>query len=130
MKTSQIIEKALKTGIIPESEILLLKRRKNNGEKFDESFSWDNEIKCDEDQNKKGISFLKNEWKTQNGKERKNSPFGYREKDVLENFTHFEFLGFYDNGNWSHSYYIPVYRCCSSTGSFEYYYDGKVQIIG
>ena len=130
MKTEKIIEKVLECGVILESEISILNRRKNAGAKFDESFSWDNKIRYTPEQNKKGIDFLINQWKTPSGSERKNNPFGYREETILENFTHFEFIGFYDNGRYGFASYIPLYRCCSNDNSFEYYYNGEVQIVG
>ena len=131
MKTEKIIEKVLACGVILESEISILKRRKNAGQKFDESFFWDNEIKLSPKQDKKGIDFLMNKWKTPAGRERKNNPFGYREQKILENFTHFEFIGFYDNGRYGFPSYIPLYRCCSNDNFFEYYCcNGDVEIIG
>jgi hypothetical protein len=131
MKTEEIIKKVMACGIISESEVSILKRRKNAGEKFDESFSWDNEIELTDEQNKKGIDFLMNQWKTSSGRERKNNPFGFREQDILKNFTHFEFMGFYDAGNYKFPYYIPLYRCCSKDNSFKYYYNnGNISIIG
>ena len=131
MKTEDLIKAISENGVIAEKEILLLNRRKNNGEKFDESFSWDSEILLTEDQNKKGIEFLLNLWKTPKGVERKNNPFGYREQKVLETFENFRFIGFYDAGNYHHSLYIPLYECNGKEESFEYYYsNGKVHIIG
>lgn len=130
MKTLELLSKIAETRTISENEILLLKRRKNNGEKFDESIYWNEEIKCTDEQNTKGIEFLRNLHLTPKGKERLNSPFGYREIDALNSFTHLEFRGFYDNGDRNHSYFLPIYICVGSECSFEYYYDGKVEIIG
>ena len=130
MKTLDLLNKIAETKLIAENEILLLKRRKNNGEKFEESVYWDNEILITDEQNKKGIDFLRNLYQTPKGKERVNSPFGYREIDVLNSFTHFEFRGFYDAGNCFVSNFLPIYICCGAECSFEYYYNGKVQIIG
>jgi hypothetical protein len=130
MKTSDLLKKIEQTNEITESEILLLKTRLNNGEKIDMDYIWNNEISVTPDQNKKGIEFLLNLYQTPSGKERKNHPFGYREIEILKNFTHFEFKGFYDAGNYLHSYYIPLYVCCGDNNGFEYYYNGKVNIIG
>jgi hypothetical protein len=130
MKTEKLIQEIAKNGVITEKEILLLKHRKNNGEKFDESFSWDGEILLTAEQNKKGIEFLLNLWKTPIGVERKNNPFGYCEQKVLETFENFRFIGFYDAGNYSRSFYVPLYECNGEEGSFEYYYSGgEVNIV-
>jgi len=131
MKTNDLLSKIQSTNTISESEINLLKRRMNNGEKIDLDYIWNNEILLTEDQNKKGIDFLKNLWKTPRGIERKNNPFGYREERTLETFTHFEFRGFYDASRYGQiAWYIPIYVCCGNEGSFEYYYNQSVQIIG
>lgn len=83
-------------------------------------------------QNQKGYDFLKNQWVTPAGKERKNNPFGYREQAILEDFEDFTLTGFYDASRYGQdAWYLPIYHCNSKTkGSFEYYYDGKVNIIG
>ena len=130
MKTKDLLTKIEQSKSITESEILLLKRRMNNGEKIDLSFVYDNEIELTDDQNKKGINFLTNLYKTPIGKERKNHPFGYREIEILENFDRFTFGGFYDAGNFYRSYYLPLYDCCGANNAFTYYYNGKVNIIG
>lgn len=96
-----------------------------------------NPIKITPEQAEKGIAWLRNQWKTPRGIERKNNPFGYREEDVIENFKRFEFVEFYDDANYYmiekglHSYY-PIYRCIAKDGSsFEYYVSGgEVNIIG
>ena len=72
MKTEDILKEVEQTGIITEKQILLLKNRMNSGEKIDCSWIWDNTPELTPEQNKKGIEFLLNFWKTQNGKERKN----------------------------------------------------------
>ena len=126
----QLLKKIEESNSITESEILLLKGRLNRGEKIDMSYIWNNEIELTPEQNKKGIDFLMNQYVTPNGTERKNNPFGYREIEILKNFTHFELRGFYDAGNYNNSYYLPLYVCCGNNGGFEYYYNGKVNIIG
>jgi hypothetical protein len=125
-------------GIITENQINLIKRRLNSGKDDSElddlvEYIIDNSPKLSNEQNKKGYEFLMNLWKSPTGKERKNSPFGYREQSVLENFEYFELAGFYTiYGIGS----IPVYNVIgkssntSFSGSFKYYYDGKVNIIG
>lgn len=130
MKTTKLLKKIEESNLITESEILLLKRRLNKGEKIDLDYVWNNEIALTPEQNKKGIDFLMNQYITPRGIERKNNPFGYREIEILKNFSHFEFRGFYDAGNYHNSFYIPLYICCSADDAFEYYYNGKVNIIG
>jgi len=92
----------------------------------------DKELDLSGDQTKKGYSFLMKQWKTDSGKERKNNPFGYREQAILENFRDFTLKSLYDNSKYGQSpYYLPLYSCNSKDGnSFEYYYDGKVHIVG
>ncbi len=130
--SQQIIDEALKNNVITESEIKLLCKRMNAGEGMDVSGIWNNCVDLTADQNKKGIDFLMNQWKTPKGIQRKNSPFGYREEAVLENFTGFELAGFYDISKWGgRSYLIPLYNCVGKNGdAFQYYYDGEVQIVG
>jgi len=130
MKTKDLLKKIKESNLITESEILLLKRRLNKGEKIDMDYIWNNEIELTPEQNKKGIDFLMNQYISPNGKERKNNPFGYREIEILKNFTGFTFKGFYDAGNYYHSYYLPLYDCNGDNNSFEYYYNGEVNIIG
>lgn len=130
MKTEQLLEQIEKTQEITEQQVKLLQQRLNNGEAIDLSLIWDGEIKLTPEQNKKGIEFLLNQWKTPRGIERKNNPFGYREEHVLETFTHFELRGFHDVSRYGQrAYYLPLYVCCGD-GAFEYYYNGTVNIVG
>lgn len=132
MKTQDLLSKINDNKVITEREINLLKRRLNNGEYVDLSNIIDNEIKLTSEQTKKGYNFLKNCWKTKKGKERVNNPFGYREENILETFTHFEFSGFYDCSRYGmKEYYIPLYLVCGKEGCFEFYYDFEgVNIVG
>lgn len=84
------------------------------------------------DQVLKGFDWLKNLWVTPKGTERKNNPFGYREQSALENFETIKLKGYYDAGNYSHSYYIPMYDVYSKDGyGFEYYVSGgQIHITG
>ncbi len=90
----------------------------------------DNRLMLTNEQNNKGIAFLRNQWKSPKGKERVTNPFGYREQMAVDSFTHFELIGLYDAGNYNRSFYIPLYLCVGSEGCFEYYYNGKVNIVG
>lgn len=103
LETSQIIENILANRVITEREVLLLKKRANNGDNEAANFypSCDIEIEVTEEQSAKGYKWLMNLYKTPTGKERKNNPFGYREMNILDNYKgeRFQFVGFYNNGN-------------------------------
>ena len=84
-----------------------------------------------DEQERKALAWLNNQWKTSTGKERKNNPFGYREEKILENATDVTFVQFHNAGNRYVDYFIPVYRVYSNDGSFEYYVQGgEVSIVG
>lgn len=123
------------SGTISNSEIISLNSLMNSNKdahKVLDAAIWECEegLNLTPEQDKKGIEFLMNLWKSPTGKERKNSPFGYREEAILEGFTHFTLKGFYDARNYQRSYYLPLYECHGNGNSFEYYYNGKVNIIG
>jgi hypothetical protein len=126
MKTQEITNKKS----ISTKEVKLLMRRLNAGEKIDMSNFWENEIPVED--GKQGIDYLLNQWKTPKGVERKNNPFGYREQETLEKFSHFEFKGDYNAGNRYHDYFTPLWVVCATDGSaFEYHMaGGKVNITG
>jgi hypothetical protein len=126
----------MENNTITEKEINLIKLRMNN-DKVDNftqeaiDFIWDNSPQLTPDQNKKGIDYLRNLWKSPTGKERTNNPFGYREQDALETFEYFELRGFYDAGNRYRKFYVPLYTCVGAETSFEYYISGgNINIVG
>jgi len=126
----------MENNIITEKEVNLIKMRMNNN-RVDEStqevidYIWDNSPQLTPDQNKKGIDYLRNLWKSPTGKERTNNPFGYREQETLDTFEYFELRGFYDAGNYNNKFYVPLYNCVGADSSFEYaFYNGKVNILG
>jgi hypothetical protein len=126
----------METNTITEKEINLIKLRMNNN-KVDEDtqeiidYIWDNSPQLTPDQNRKGIDYLRNLWKSPTGKERVNNPFGYREQEALETFEYFELRGFYDAGNRYHKFYVPLYICVGAETSFEYYISGgSINIVG
>jgi len=129
-------ENMMKTNTITEKEINLIKLRMNNGKVDEETqeaidYIWDNSPQLTPDQNKKGIDYLRNLWKSPTGKERTNNPFGYREQDTLETFEYFELRGFYDAGNYHHKFYVPLYTCVGKDSNFEYYISGgSINIVG
>lgn len=127
--TAEIISDIERNGVIKENEILLLKRRANNGDK-DAANYWP-EIEVTRSQSAKGFAWLWNLWKTPRGVERKNNPFGYREEKILEEWNlradRAIFKGFFDAGNGWHSSYVPVYEYAG----MEYYVlGGQINIIG
>lgn len=130
MRTIDLIKNIEEKGIITEREILLLKRRANNGDSDAANFypGSDRIIEVTDEQSEKGFKWLYNLYKTPKGKERKNNPFGYREMDILDNYNgeRFTFVGFYDAGNRFNSYYIPIYEL----NGMEYYYNGELNIVG
>lgn len=125
MKTNDILQKET----ISFKEVRLLLRRMNNGEQIDLTVVWD-EPKRLEDPDQ-GIKYLMGRWKTPKGVERKNNPFGYREVDILEDFSHFEFAGTYDTGNRYFSYNVPLWNVVANHGgSFQYYMKGgEIHIV-
>lgn len=130
MKPIDLIKNIEEKGIITEREILLLKRRANNGDIEAANFypGCDRGIEVTDEQSEKGFKSLYNLYKTPMGKERKNNPFGYREMDILDNYNgeRFTFVGFYDDSNRFRSYYIPIYEI----GGMQYYYNGELHIVG
>ena len=129
--TEQILTDVKKTSKISEADLNLLLRRKNAGEKFDDSIFWDSEILVTDAQFNKGKKWLNDLYKTPNGKERKTNPFGYREQLVLETIQSIRVKGFYDAGNFFRSFYVPLYEVNGTNTSMEYYMSaGKINIIG
>lgn len=125
----------LKTGLIQEREIISMRSLMNkNKDAAQVIFEfWDGqELSIAEDQALKGYEFLIDQWKTPRGVERKNNPYGYREQEILENFSHFTLTSLYDaSRNRQFTNYLPLYRCYSKDGNaFEYYYNGEVNIVG
>lgn len=100
-------------------------------------YNRDNQLKITPEQSEKGINWLRNQWKTPRGVERKNNPFGYREEDCIENFDHFTFGGTYNDANYYMAQnglanHLPLYVVHAKDGSsFEYYVSGgQVNITG
>ena len=124
----------IESGHIEEGQLIALKsflnKNKENRQIIFEAMQ-DKQLTLSAAQNKKGFDFLMNCWKTPTGKERVNNPFGYREQAILENFSHFELKDWYNVGTYGGSdFYLPLYECIGNETSFEYYYNGKVNIVG
>lgn len=136
-QTEKKYRSIIESGKISESELISLNsfyNKSKENKKFinDIMYNEDHEeLNLTDEQNKKAFDFLQSLRFTPSGKERKNNPFGYREENILDNFSHFTFCGFYDNGNYYNSFYIRMYNCYSKDGNyFQYYYNGKMNIIG
>jgi len=125
MKSTQDI---LKQKRLTEREVLTLKRRANANKFVDAD--WDAIINSEHgitrEQTVKGLKWLKSQWKSPLGRERKHNPFGSREQEILKRFSHFEFVGFIDDATMYqieagiHNYKI-IYRVVARGGdSFEY----------
>lgn len=131
LETSQIIENIWANRVITEREVLLLKRRANNGDDEAANFypGCGAEIEVTEEQSAKGFAWLMDLYKTPTGKERKNNPFGYREMNILDNYKgeRFQFVGFHNEGYRWHDYYFPIYSLCG----MKYYVnsEGGIQIV-
>lgn len=124
----------IESGGIEENDLIAMKsflnKNKDNRRIIFDAMS-DKNLLLTEAQNKKGYDFLMKQRFTPTGKERLNNPFGYREQAILDNFSHFELKDWYNAGNAYMDYYLPLYECVSLDGnSFEYYYNGKVNIVG
>jgi len=135
-KLAQKYVDIIESGTIQENEIISFRSflaNKATKEERNELTSMlaDNPLNISKEQSDKGLAFLMNQWKTPRGKTRYNNPFGYRETQILENFVSFKLYGFYDNSRYnSHPFYLPIYQVNGSDTSFEYYYNGEMNIIG
>lgn len=129
--TEQILTDVKKTNKISEADLNLLLRRKNAGEKFDDSIFWDGEILVNDAQFNKGKKWLLNLYKSPTGKERSNNPFGYREQLILETIESIRVKGFHDAGNFFRTFYVPLYEVNGTNNSMEYHMaGGKINITG
>lgn len=123
VKASEIIAKK----VLTEQDIQLLCRRANAGEQIPEITK---EYKLTLEHTAKRLEWLKKQWKTPRGIERKNNPFGYREQETLETAKKMTFDGLYNNGNANINYYIPIYSVIGKKASFQYILNcGKVKVI-
>lgn len=93
---------------------------------------YQNEPELTIEQQKKGFKYLYNLGFTPTGKERKNSPYGMRERYIVQNPQSITLYGFHDAGNWFNTFYVPIYSACGKDGTcMEYYVSGgKINIIG
>ena len=128
MKTNELIYKEImESGVITEANMKLLKNRSNKAGRdlfdynFLESFSDGYGIPLTAEQGEKGLIWLKKFI-------RKGNVYGYRELEIIQNATPSDFLfqGFYDAGNYSNHYYLPIY----SVNGMQYIPKEEPYIIG
>ena len=88
--------------------------------------------KLDKSQVAKGFKYLYNLGFTPKGKERSNSPYGYREEYIVKNPKTIELLQFHNAGNRYVDFYVPYYEAIGKDGtSMEYFVSGgKINIWG
>lgn len=127
-----------KRGCIHESEINLIKLRSTRYSvnlwarycKQKKDFSGKIALTCK--QNDFGKTYLRSKAFRSSKRLRRNSPFGYRELDILnDKDSYFLFDGFVStNNDLEHPYYVPHYRLYSGDGLsfFGYHMDLSVPI--
>ena len=125
------LEKIKNKGEITEQEILLIKRRLNDGtykyENIKPLFEDGEGLKLTQEQQDKGKAWLLDKWKSPTGKVRENSPYGYREEKILSENHELRLKDFYDDARGDYHYYSPYYEI----GGMEYYVKGgEIQILG
>jgi hypothetical protein len=125
------LEDIKKRGTITEKEILLIKRRLNEGTYKDVDLMDFYDLNLTKEQSQKGLVWLKNKGWGITGKERKDSPYGYREEEALRTFKGIKLNGFTNISTYGEfKNYVPLYRVEGDT-NFEYYVQGgKVNITG
>lgn len=115
--SDQTIAAAEARGYINENEILLLKRRRNRGERI----QIENPIPVSYDQAQKGFAWLCDKYRTPRGAERKNNPFSNSEEKALEwakmHGARFTFNGFYGTGN---NWHEPIYELITPICDIQY----------
>lgn len=123
----KIIAAAEERGWINENEILLLKRRRNRGERI----QIENPIPVSYDQAQKGFAWLWDKYRTPRGAERKNNPFSNPEEKALEwakmHGARFTFNGFCGAGNnWNE----PIYELITPIRDIRYIVSlGQIQRV-
>lgn len=116
---------------LTESEVNLMKKRLNDG-KFKSSRLRRGGYALTNDQVVKGQRWLLSKCYTQRRDVRKNSPFGYREQEILDTFKTIRLYGFHDVARYGQmSYYVPVYEVIGKEDAFVYeMVNGEVSIVG
>lgn len=124
---------------ITEKQINLIGRRLNNQKELGEELTklselaQEGDLEVEEEQALKGFKWLLNLYKTPRGVIRKNNPYGYREMEALDSgLKGFTYDGHFNAGNYSFSWYAPIYTFIGKNNtSFQYYVrGGEIVIIG
>lgn len=127
--TKELIENIAERGVITEQEIALLKRRSNSGDK-DISLIYDYlPWQIEDSQKEKAMKWLRSLHYTPTGKERSNSPYGYRELAIIDSDNNeMTFNGFFDATRCREiRNNVPLYWC----DGMEYYVlGGEIHIVG
>lgn len=123
----KIIAAAEERGWINENEILLLKRRRNRGERI----QLENPIPVSYEQAQKGFAWLWDKYRTPRGAERKNNPFSNSKEKALEwakmHGARFTFNGFYGTGNNRQE---PIYELITPICDIQYIVSlGQIQRV-
>lgn len=131
MKTLESIFSEIKeNGVITKQQLQLLKNRSNKQQKDVIDYDWlesigdDYGIPLTEEQGVQGLNWLKKFIK-KNGE---SNVYGYRELEIINNASPADcvFKGFYNAGNASFRYFLPIY----SLNGMEYIPMKKPYIIG
>lgn len=131
MKTlGKIMSEIKKDGVITKQQLQLLKNRSNKQQEDLIDYDWLESIgdgygiPLTEVQGVQGLNWLKKFIK-KNGE---SNVYGYREIEIINNASSSDFLfkGFYDAGNGSLRYFLPIY----SLNGMEYIPMKKPYIIG
>lgn len=120
--TFSLIENINAKGVITEREILLLKKRINNGDALENMAS---SYKLTEEQNEKGKNWILTRLAKKDGKSRN----GYEDFNELielakDKKSYFTLDDFIDIGR-RNSFYVPIYTLHNDTSYFSYYVNGS-----
>ena len=120
-----------------EKELNALKNHMNkidirDAQKLNDLVARKEGTKLDKTQIQKGFKYLYNLGFTPRGKERSNSPFGYREEYIVKNPKSIELLQYHNAGNRYVDFFVPYYEAIGKDGtSMEYFVSGgKINIWG
>lgn len=123
-----------------ENEVNLIKRRLNDKKLKPSEIERINNgqgYALTQEQHDKAKNWLKSLYLTPKGKEKEDSPMGWREQQITEHMKEIRVKDFYDDANYYQAQagiknYVPLYEVISEDGdTFEYYYNnGKINIVG
>ena len=132
-----VYKKLAKQKKLSEKELNALKNHMNKldlkeANKLNDFMYAKEGTKLDKTQVAKGFKFLYNLGFTPKGKERSNSPYGYREEYIVKNPKTIELRQFHNDSRGRYFNYVPYYEAIGKDGtSMEYFWDGrKINIWG